>query len=220
MHTLTEFVDICKRVYENGYVAAYDGNLSMRIDDDRFIITPSGKCKGEIEEDDLLIIDPEGKLISGTGKVSTESKIHLIIYKHRKDINAVIHCHPVHATAFASIGESINRPVFPEVVLALGKVPLCRYSTPSTDELAESLLPYIEYSWAFLLENHGAVTIGKNLKGAYYRMEKLEHAARTLFIARSMGREKTIPLQKLKELYSIAESVYGIKIDKRNRLDF
>ena len=215
-----ELTQICNKVYEKGFVSAYDGNLSARIDKERILITPSGKCKGEIEEKDLLIIDYDGKLLEGNGKVSTEVLIHLLAYKNRHDINSVIHCHPVYSTAFATAGEGFMRPVFPEVVLALGKVPLCKYSTPSTDELPDSILPYIEYSWAFLLENHGAVTLGKTIKGAYYRMEKLEHAAHTLFISRMLGREKTIPLVKLKALYDIAESTYGIKIDKRNRMDY
>jgi len=160
------------------------------------------------------------KVLEGEGKVSTEAKLHLIAYKHRSEINAVVHCHPVYTTAFATAGEGFTRAVFPEVALGLGKVPLCKYATPSTDELAESMLPYMEYAWVFLLENHGAVSLGKDIQGAYFRMEKLEHAAKTLFIARQLGREKTIPLMKLKELYSIAEEVYGIKIDDRNRMDF
>jgi len=214
-----ELVKACHNVYKKGYISAYDGNLSARISADRILITPSGKCKGEVEESDLLTIDYEGNLVEGRGKVSTEVKIHLLAYSKRKEINAVVHCHPVYATAFATVGEGFNRAIFPEVALAFGKVPLCRYGTPSTDELSDSLLPYIEFSWAFLLENHGAVTLGKNIKGAYYRMEKLEHAAHTLFVARLLGREKSLPLFKVKQLYSIAESTYGIKLDKRNRLD-
>ncbi|MBN1639212.1 MAG: class II aldolase/adducin family protein, partial [Ignavibacteriales bacterium] len=172
MQTREELVNICHKVYDKNYVSAYDGNLSCRLSEEKFLITPSGKCKGEIKIDDLLVIDNNGKMIEGNGKVSTEVKLHLIIYKRRKDVNAVIHCHPIYSTAFATAGEGFTRPVFPEVVLALGKVPLCKYATPSTDELPDSILPYVDFSWAFLLENHGAVTIGKTIKGAYYRMEK------------------------------------------------
>ena len=215
-----ELIDICHKVYEKEFVSAYDGNLSIRINDETVLITPSGKCKGDLVEDDLQIIDYRGNLVDGTGKVSTEAKVHLIAYKNRKDINSVVHCHPVYATAFATAGEGFTRAVFPEVALGLGKIHVCKYATPSTDELAESLLPYIEYAWVFLLENHGAVTLGNDIKGAYFRMEKLEHAAKTLYITRQLGREKNIPIMKLKELYSIAEKVYGVKIDKRNRMDF
>ncbi len=215
-----ELIEACHKVYQNGYVTAYDGNLSTRIDHSKILITPSAKCKGDLVEDDLLIIDYDGNLLEGNSKVSTEVKIHLTAYKKRIDIDAVVHCHPVFATAFSAIGEGLMRPIFPEVVLALGKVPLCKYATPSTDELPNSILPYIDFAWALLLENHGAVTFGKCIKGAYFRMEKLEWAARTISIARTIGREKSIPNQKLKELYDISEKVYGIKIDKRNRFDF
>lgn len=216
----SELVKYCHKVYEKGFVSAYDGNLSAKIDDQRILITPSGKCKGEIEEDDLLEVDLTGKLLSGKNKISTEAKIHLLAYQKRKDIAAVIHCHPIYATAFATAGEGFTRPVFPEVILSLGKVPLCKYATPSTDALPDSMLPFIDYSWAMLFENHGAVTFGKNLKGAYFRMEKLEHAAHTLFAARMLGREKTIPLIKVNELYSIAKSTYGINIDERNKVGY
>lgn len=215
-----ELTEICHKVYEKGFVAAYDGNLSVRIDEKRILITPSGKNKGDVEETDLLEIDYHGNLLQGEGKVSTEAKIHLTAYEKRPDVSAVIHCHPVYSTAFATIGEGLMRPIFPEVVLSLGKVPLCKYGTPSTDDLPNSMLPYIDYVWALLLENHGAVTLGKNIKGAYFRMEKLEHAAKTIYLARTMGRERNIPISKLKELYSLAEEVYRIKIDKRNRFDF
>jgi L-fuculose-phosphate aldolase len=220
MSLRNELIEFCHKVYAKGFVSAYDGNLSVRIDKTKILITPSGMCKGELSEDDLLEIDYSGNLLSGRGKISTEVKIHLIAYQKRSDINSVIHCHPVHATAFAAAGEGLTRPVFPEVILSLGKVPLCKYGTPSTDELPNSMLPYIDYTWALLLENHGAVTFGKTVKGAYFRMEKLEHAAHTLLVTRMIGREKTIPHTKLKELYSIAEEVYGIKIDKRNRMDY
>lgn len=220
MCTKKEFVEICHKVYEKEFVVAYSGNLSVRLDDRRILITPSAKCKGELLEDDLLEIDYEGNLISGIGKVSTEAKIHLLAYKHRSEVNSVVHCHPVYATALATAGEGMTRPVFPEVVLGLGKVPLCKYATPSTDELPDSMLPYIDFAWAMLLQNHGAVTFGDDLKGAYYRMEVLEHSAKTLFAARTFGRERTIPLLKLKKLYSIAEKTYGIEIDDRLKMDY
>lgn len=220
MSLKSELIKYCHKVYEQGFVSAYDGNLSAKIDSEKILITPSGICKGELEENDLLEIDLNGKLISGSHKISTEAKIHLLAYQKRRDIGAVIHCHPIYTTAFATAGEGFTRPIFPEVILALGKVPLCKYATPSTDELPNSMLPYIDYSWAMLFENHGAVTFGKNLKGAYFRMEKLEHAAHTLFAARMLGREKTIPLNKVRELYSLAQTTYNIKVDERNKVGF
>jgi L-fuculose-phosphate aldolase len=215
-----ELVKVCRKVYENGYVAAYDGNLSARISENEILVTPSGKCKGEIEIDDLLTVDKTGKLREGYGKVSSEIKIHILAYVNRPEINSVIHCHPPYATAFATMGEGFTRPVFPEVVLSLGKVPLCKYGTPSTDEVPDSMKPHITYANAMLLENHGAVTLGNDIMDAYYKMEKLEHSAKILAVVRSMGREKTLPLVKLKELYNIAEKTFGSKIDKQNRMDY
>ncbi len=219
MSLRNELVEICKKVYNNGFVAALDGNLSARISADKILITPSAKCKGEITEDDLLVTDLSGNLIEGNGKISTESKIHILAYKYRPEVNAVIHAHPVFATAFAAMGEGFTKPVFPEVILTLGKVPLCKYSTPSTDQVTQSMMPYIEYVWALLLENHGAVTFGTSIKDAYYKMEKLEHTAKIFSVIRSFGSEKIIPGYKLSELYDIAKNTYNLNIDKRNRMD-
>ena len=217
MSLRSDLIKYCHKVYEKGFVSAYDGNLSVKIDERKILITPSGKCKGELEEKDLLEIDYEGHLINGSGKVSTEVKIHLLAYKKRKDIEAVVHCHPTYATAFATAGEGFVRPVFPEVILSLGKIPLCKYGTPSTDELPDSMLPFIDYSWAMLFENHGAITFGKCIKGAYYRMEKLEHAAKTIFTARQLGTLRKLNNNDLQKLYKAAEETYGISINQKLR---
>jgi L-fuculose-phosphate aldolase len=216
MSLKSELVEACHKVYAKGFVSAYDGNLSVRTNRKTILITPSGKCKGEISEKDLIEIDYKGTILKGMGKISTESKLHLLAYQKRDDINSVIHCHPIHATALATAGEGMTNPVFPEVILSLGPVHLCKYATPSTNELANSILPFIKFAWALLLENHGVVTFGKNIKEAYYRMEKLEHAAHTLIMTRIIGKEKIISSSKLKQLYSIAEKVYGIKVYKKN----
>ena len=212
-----ELIYYCHKVYEKGFVSAYDGNLSLRIDEQRILITPTSKNKGELQESDLIEIDYEGNKLSGQGNVTTESKIHLLAYKIRNDINAVVHAHPIYATAFALVGKGINEPILPEVILSLGKVPLCKYGTPSTDELPDSMLPYIEFAWAMLLENHGAITFGKNIKDAYYRMEKLEHAAKTIFTARQLGTLRKLNNNDLQKLYKAAEETYGISINQKLR---
>jgi L-fuculose-phosphate aldolase len=157
-----------------------------------------------------------GEIINGKGKISTEYKIHLYAYAKRPEVKAVVHCHPTYATAFAASGKGLTEPVFPEVLLTLGKVPLCKYSTPSTDELPLSMEPYIDYAWALLFQNHGAVTFGKTLRDAYYKMEKLEHAAKTLFLTRLLGGENELPPERVKELLAVAKSAYGLEIDERN----
>ncbi len=215
MSIQSELAAYCRKVYEKGFVSAYDGNLSVRSAGGNIFITRSGICKGEVTEKDILELDSSGNLISGEGKISTEYKIHLFVYSRRKDINAVVHCHPVYSTAFASAGKftahALQKNIFPEVILSLGKIPLCDYATPSTDELPGSMEPFIKNSEVFLLQNHGAVAIGVDIKDAYYKMEKLEHTAKTLFIARMLGGEKEISPEKVSELLDLSEKVYGIK---------
>ena len=211
-----KLVEVCHKVYEKGFVAAYDGNLSVRTENDSVLITRSGKCKGEITVDDLIEIDLNGNVLNGEGKISTENKIHLLAYSKREEINAVVHCHPVYATAFALIGEGLIEHYLPEVVLTLGKVPLCKFAVPSTDEVPESMNPYIDYSWAMLLENHGAVTFGKDIFDAYYKMEKLEHAAKIIFLAKQIGKPEKLTDDVVNKLFEMAEKTYGIKLDKRN----
>lgn len=211
-----KLVEVCHKVYEKGFVAAYDGNISARTENNSILITRSGKCKGEVTVDDLIEIDLSGKIISGNGKISTENKIHLLAYSTRNDVNAVVHCHPPYSSAFALTGEGLKDHYLPEVVLTLGKIPLCRFAVPSTDEVPESMKPFIEHSWALLLENHGAVTFGKDIYDAYYKMEKLEHAAKIIFLAKQIGNPNKLSDEAVKKLYEMSEKTYGIKQDERN----
>lgn len=211
-----KLVEICHKVYEKGFVTAYDGNISTRTENNSILITRSGKCKGEITIDDLIETDLNGRIIGGEGKISTENKIHLFAYAKRNDVNAVIHCHPPYSTAFALAGEGLIDHFLPEVVLSLGKIPLCNFAIPSTDQVPESMMPYIDYAWAMLLENHGAVTFGKDIYDAYYKMEKLEHAAKIIFLARQIGKPNKLSDEVLNKLYDMAEKTYGLKPDEKN----
>ncbi len=216
MSSKKKLVEICHKVYERGFVAAYDGNISCRTSDNTILITRSGVCKGEVKEKDIVEIDYKGNLLKGKSKISTEHKIHLYAYQKRKDVNAVVHCHPVYSTAFALLGKGLVEHYLPEVLLTLGKVPLCKYATPSTEQVPESLEPYINYSWAMLLENHGAVTLGKTLDDAYYKMEKLEHAAKIIFLAKLFDKPRVLSRKNISDILRISEITYGIKTDKRN----
>ncbi len=216
MSEISKLVDICHKVYEKGFVSAFDGNISTITPQNTILITRSAVCKGDVTEDDIMEIDSAGNILHGKGKISTEYKIHLYAYSKRPEVNAVVHCHPVYATAFATTGEGLTKNVFPEVILTLGKVPICKYATPSTDDLPLSLEPYIEYSWALLLQNHGAVTLGKSLRDAYFKMEKLEHAAKTIFISRMLGGETEISKEKILELLNLAKGTYGLTQDEKN----
>lgn len=216
MSSKKKLVEICHKVYEKGFVAAYDGNISCRTSNNTILITRSGICKGDVTEKDIIEIDMNGKPLKSKQKISTENKIHLYCYKKRNDVSAVVHCHPVYATAFALTGTGLIKHYLPEVMLTIGKVPLCKYATPSTEQVPKSLEPHINYVWALLLENHGALTLGKTLEDAYFKMEKLEHAAKIIFLAKMIGQPRALSKKDINEILNIAESTYGIKINKRN----
>jgi L-fuculose-phosphate aldolase len=156
--------------------------------------------KGEVTPDDIIEVNDGGFTLTGTGKPSSELKMHLFIYKHRPDVRAVVHAHPPHATAFAVAGIPLNKPVFPEVLVKLGSIPVAPYATPSTDEVGKSIEPYVAAHNAILLGNHGAVTFGSSLKEAYYNMEKVEHAARITLYARLLGGERELTRGQVEEL--------------------
>jgi L-fuculose-phosphate aldolase len=174
-------------MYRQGFVVASQGNLSVRLDADRILITPAGACKGRLLLDDLMITDLEGTVLAGAGRPSSEMQMHLLYYRLRPDVRAVCHAHPPTATGFAAAGRALEEAVLPEVVATLGKIPLAPYGTPGTWELSatiESLVPGHE---AILLENHGVVTCGPDLITAYEHMEAVEHFARILLTAESLG---------------------------------
>jgi len=219
MNFKKQLVKICHKVYKKGFVAAFDGNLSVRIGENKFLITRSGINKGEVTENDIITIDSNGNIIEGIGKVTTEIKLHLKIYNSRKEVNSVIHCHPIYATAIATSRKNFPNNIFPEVILTLGKVPICNYATPSTDELANSLNPFVDYANVFLLSNHGAVSVGETIEIAYFRMEKIEHISKTIFVAESIGNMKKLEKEQIGELYAIADKTYGININENNKVE-
>jgi L-fuculose-phosphate aldolase len=217
MSVKSELVHYSHLVYHKGFVSAFDGNLSVRLSDNRILITPSALPKIELKEKDLIEIDLEGNVLSGKGKPSTEYKLHTFIYKNRNEINSVIHCHPVFASAICITKRKINFAVFPEVVLTLGKIALCEYATPSTNEVTDSMKQYVENAFVYILKNHGAVSSGLNLRDAYYKMEKLEHFSKIIVNALNLGEINHLTKKQLTDLYSIAEKTYNIKINSKNK---
>jgi L-fuculose-phosphate aldolase len=209
---LQNIVSVCHLLARNKMVSATDGNVSVRATGGTFFTTRSSVHKGDVTIGDIVEVDRSGKLISGTGKPSTEIKMHLLIYERRPDINAVIHAHPIFATAFAAAGHALDRPVFPEVLVMLGKIPLAPYATPSTDEIPDSIKPFVDDHDAILLANHGAVTYGKDLQQAYFGMEKLEHAAQITLYARMLGGEQLLSGEQIRKLIEVSEQSYGKKI--------
>jgi len=195
--------DICiigRRLWERGYVAANDGNISVRIGPDAILATPTGVSKGFLTPDQIVKVDMEGKQLDGYLKPSSEVLLHIALYKARCDVCAVVHAHPPYATAFAVAGLPLESPILPEAIISLGGVPLARYGLPGTWELPETIMPYVEKHDAFLMANHGAVTVGADVYQAYYRMETMEHYAFILFLARQLGGEQELPPERVQEL--------------------
>lgn len=183
-----DIVRVCRRLYERGLIAGGEGNVSARRDSQTLLVTPSGASKVDVLEDDLVVVDLAGNPVAGSGRASSELGMHLRIYERRPDVGAVVHAHPPFATAFAVAGEDLMSPVLPEIVVLIGGVPLVPYATPGSPALAAAIEPFLELHDAFLMANHGATSFGSTLSIAHQRMESLEHAARTLFLARSLGR--------------------------------
>lgn len=182
-----EICEIARRIYNDGFVAANDGNISVKVNDNEFYCTPTGVSKGFITPDMIIRIDGTGKKIEGKLNPSSEIKMHLRVYKERPDVNAVVHAHPPIATAFTVAGLELNQYILPEAVLTIGAVPTCDYGTPSTEEIPDSLMPYIQKHDAFLLKNHGALTVGNTLTRAFFTMEEVEFNAKICMAAKQLS---------------------------------
>jgi L-fuculose-phosphate aldolase len=184
---------------------ANDGNVSCRIGEDRFLATPTGFCKGDVRNEHLIIVDINGKVLEGKYQPSSELPMHLAIYRLRLDVNAVVHAHPPYCTGFAAAGIPLDKCVLPEVVMSIGSVPLTSYGTPSTMEVAQAVSRVIRSCDALLLANHGAVTVSNDLMNAYFKMERIEHYAHILYIARQLGGEVLLSPEQVEKLYRLRE---------------
>ena len=180
-------VRVCRRLHAAGLIAGQDGNVSVRLASGVILITPSGASKVDVQEADLVEIGLDGSPRSGAGTPSSEVEMHLRIYKRRPDVTAVVHAHPPVATGFGVAGLDFMDDVLPEAIFLLGGVPLVPFAMPGTPALGDALEPYLFRHDAFLLANHGATTVGPSLLLAHQRMESLEHTARILLTARTLG---------------------------------
>lgn len=201
-----EICEIGRRIYNNGFVAANDGNISVKVNDNEFYCTPTGVSKGFMTPDMIIRIDGTGKKIEGKLNPSSEIKMHLRVYRERPDVNAVVHAHPPTATAFTVAGLAMDKYILPEAVLVLGDVPTCDYGTPSTDEIPDSLMPYIQNHDAFLLKNHGALTVGNTLTKAFFVMEEVEFNAKISAMAYQLGGVQEIPCDELIKLMELRKA--------------
>ena len=203
-------VDVGRRLWDRGYVASNDGNISVRLDERRILTTPKGVSKGFMTPDMMVVTDLEGRRLAGDRDPSSELKLHLQVYRDRPDARAVVHAHPPTATGFAVAGIPLDRAVLAEVVTTLGSVPIAEYATPSTKELPEAVRRYVQTHDGMLLANHGALTLGADLFAAYFKMETIEHFAKISLVARLLGgervlsREEVFRLQDLRGRYGVA----------------
>jgi L-fuculose-phosphate aldolase len=187
-------------LYSRGLVVANEGNLSVRLDEHRILVTPSGRCKGRMTMDELLVTDLSGEVIRGAGRPSSEILMHLLFYRSRPDVHAICHAHPPTATGFAAAGRALEAPVLPEIIVGLGKIPLASYGTPGTWEVCAGLEPFVQNYDAILLENHGVVTCGPDLETAFQRMETVEQFAKVMLTAELLGGAHLLPRAEVQKL--------------------
>ena len=214
-----EICRIGRMLHQCGFVAGCDGNISVRLERNLVLGTPTSICKGMMEPDDLVLVDMEGRQQGGSRAPSSELGMHLLYYQSRPDIRAVVHAHPPTATAFAAAGIALDAPIVAEVVVTFGSIPLAPYGTPGTSELSAELGPLMPDHDAILMANHGVVTSGHDLLNAYMKMEKVEHYARIVAVARQLGPLKPLNDEQVRKLMKARLSYEGNRVPALSELD-
>jgi L-fuculose-phosphate aldolase len=207
-----EIVRYGRMLHERCFVAAMDGNLSVRLKNDRILVTPTCLSKGAMCPADMVIVDREGQRIAGRRHVTSEIGMHLMIYRMRPDVQAIVHAHPPTATGFAAAGIALTEPLLCEVVMGLGSIPLARYGTPGTAELSQSLEPFVRDYDAILMSNHGVVTYGDTLEHAYMKMETVEHFAQIALVTHLLGRQQPLKEVEIEKLLLARTKYFGGKV--------
>lgn len=198
-----EIITFGRLLHQAGLVAATDGNLSVRLENGSILCTPNRMSKGLLEPEDLVIVDRCGNRVNGSRDASSELALHLFIYRNRHDVGAVVHAHPPTATGYAAAGLPLDRALCSEIIISLGSVPLARYATPGTAELAQSLAPLVAEHDAILMANHGVVTCGIDLLNAYMNMETVEHFAKIALVTHLLGQQQLLSEQQVDKLREI-----------------
>jgi L-fuculose-phosphate aldolase len=204
-----DLVRVCRLVYDKGWVAMNDGNVSIRLDNDRILCTPTAVSKGSITLDDIIVCDMAGNKIEGRRERTSEIMMHIVIYRKRPDVRSIVHAHPPVATGFAAAGRALDKALLPEVVIQLGAVPLASYGLPGTSALSDGMMPYLDNYDAVLLENHGCTAWGQDVWQAFYRMEMVEHFARITFVAEMLGGARCLPREEVEKLFA-ARARYNV----------
>ncbi|AIQ73145.1 MULTISPECIES: class II aldolase/adducin family protein [Paenibacillus] len=205
-----QICDIGRNLFNKDFIAANDGNISARLSENVILTTPRAVSKGYLEPHMLVKVNLQGEVLEAAEgyRPSTEAKMHLRIYNELPEMKGVVHAHPPYATAFAIKGEALDKMMMPESVIMIGDIPLAEYGTPSTEEIPDSLMPFLGKKTAVLLENHGALTWGEDVMEAYLNMERLEYTAKLTFITRMIGGERELPQHRIDELVAL-RSFYG-----------
>ncbi len=201
--------DICvigARLYQRGFAAANDGNLSCRLSDQRVLCTPSLICKGFMQPRDLCVVDLDGRQVSGERPRTSEILLHVALYRSRPDLQAVVHCHPPHATAFAITRRAVPGGILPEAEIFLGDVPIVAYETPGTAALARLMRPHAKRSCVAILKNHGTVAWADSPERAFWWTEILDAYCRVLLLAKPLGKPDVLPRAKRAALRRLRSS--------------
>lgn len=211
-----DIVKVGRLMFDKGWVASNDGNVSIRMDDGCILATPTGVCKGMMKAEDLILCNLQGERLCGDRERTSEMGMHLTIYNVRPDVKAVVHAHPPVATGFAAAGRALDVALLPEVVISLGWVPLAEYGLPGTPALTQGMLRYIPKYDALLMANHGVVCYGDDVFQAYSRMEIVEHFARITLVAELLGGARALPRVEVQKLFD-SRPRYHVK--SRNHME-
>jgi L-fuculose-phosphate aldolase len=202
-----DIVEVCRRIYAHGWIAATDGNVSVRLGDDRVLATPTSVHKGYLGEGDLIVLDRAGRKLSGTREPSSELKMHLAAYDARPDVRAVVHAHPTNCIAFSLAGVSLAQCLLPEIVFTFGAIPTTAYTTPTTEEVPLEVRKWLRDYDAMILDRHGSLTVGADVYAAYDKLERMEHVAEITFRARQLGPIRPLSQEQVAQLQRVGRSL-------------
>ena len=197
-----QIADIGKKLADNGLAPGFSGNISVRFED-KILVTPSGYSLGELEADDIVVLDFDFNIIEGDKKPSSESKMHALIYKKRPDLNALVHCHSPKASVFAVNGIPLVQPILAENIFTLGDIPVAKYYLPSSEELAQEVGSFFDVHDCVLMQNHGVIVGGKDLRTAFYKMDTVEYYAEVCILANLTGKPCELSDEQKREIIEL-----------------
>ena len=197
-----QIADIGKKLADKGLSPGFSGNISVRFED-KILVTPSGYSLGELEADDIVVLDFDFNIIEGDKKPSSESKMHALIYKKRPDLNALVHCHSPKASVFAVNGVPLVQPILAENIFTLGDIPVAKYYLPSSGELAQEVCSFFDVHDCVLMQNHGVIVGGKDLRTAFYKMDTVEYYAEVCILANLTGKPCELSDEQKREIIEL-----------------